>query len=212
MSLLNVASELNASLEMWSNYAKYMSTDASLILDSISNKLEFYEGRKCTLRRGWHHYHILSSWIFTKVKYLSLFHTKFCLIESLATCSFCNWWWKCGPYIHPYYSSSLVPAHCSNYLWQFWIPILLFRVFVTVFYLVSFFKWHLSGCGGQALHQAVMAPKARRYDHFAEKAHSIARRLPVSLGCFLSNYWHKKSASAPLRDLSSDRQQTISLS
>lgn len=51
MYLLNVASELNL-LEMWSNYAKYMGTDACLVL--YSNNLEFYEGRKYTLRRGWH--------------------------------------------------------------------------------------------------------------------------------------------------------------
>lgn len=35
MSLLNVESELNALLEMWSNYAKYMGPDTYLVLDSI---------------------------------------------------------------------------------------------------------------------------------------------------------------------------------
>lgn len=60
MFFLNVVLELNVLFEMWFNYVKYMSIDVFLILDFIFNKLEFYEGRKCILRRGWYYYYIFS--------------------------------------------------------------------------------------------------------------------------------------------------------
>lgn len=50
-----------------------MDIDACLVLPSISNNSEFYGGRKCILRRGWHHYHTLSFWIFKKWKSLNIF-------------------------------------------------------------------------------------------------------------------------------------------